>query len=134
VEGLVKPGTVLLPYRPSDIAGLLSPLALLNEEIMLLIYFDRNGLRVGEDVLSGGTSRSFSTRYRLIFERAFRHSASGILLIHNHPSGSPRPSQHDLASTRSFEALAAPMEVTLVDHLIVGARAVFSMRAAGLLT
>jgi hypothetical protein len=134
LEGLVKDRSALLPYRPSDIAGLLAPLSLLNEEVLVVVYINARGLHAGEDLLSGGTASSVGTRYRLLFESAFRRGASGIILIHNHPSGSPQPSQHDLASTRSLEALAVPMEIRLVDHLIVGARAVFSMRAAGLLS
>jgi DNA repair protein RadC len=54
------------------------------------------------------------------------------VLAHNHPSGSAEPSALDIRSTRGLQALAAPMEIRLDDHLIVGAHEVFSMRAAGL--
>jgi DNA repair protein RadC len=69
-----------------------------------------------------------------MFERAFEYNGRGVIAIHNHPSGSPLPSSQDVSSTRSLQALATPMDVSLIDHLIVGSHTVFSMRAAGLLS
>ena len=70
---------------------------------------------------------------REVARRALELSATAIILAHNHPSGSAEPSELDIRSTRGLQALAVPMGVELVDHLIVGAREVFSMRAAGLI-
>lgn len=129
----MRRGDPLLPYRPATLAKALAPLAVLEEEVLLVIYMDARGDHVGDEILAGGTSNQFSTRYRFLFERAFDHGARALVLAHNHPSGAALPSRHDIISTRSLQALTIPMEIKLIDHLIVGARAVFSMRAAGFL-
>lgn len=77
--------------------------------------------------------RSVHLRYRDIFETAFANRASAMLLVHNHPSGDPSPSERDLASTANLIALCRPLEMHLIDHLIVAGAEVTSMRAAGLL-
>ena len=101
--------------------------------MLLLVYLDRGGAFLGDEVICGGTRYSHSLPYRGLFERAFNRGAAGLVLAHNHPSGSAEPSELDVRSTLAFQALAAPMEIELVDHLIVGARAIFSMQAAGYL-
>ena len=126
-------GGTRIPYCLRILAPFLAPLAVLSKEVLLVIFVDRAGMLSGNELFIGGSSTGFQTRYRKLFERAFHHRASGIVLVHNHPSGSARPSRQDLISTRALEALARPMEIKLVDHLIVGATAIFSMRSAGLL-
>jgi DNA repair protein RadC len=112
---------------------LLSGLGTLDEEVLLLIHLDRAGAFLGDELIAGGTAASHGIPYRLLFERTFRRGAAALILVHNHPSGSPEPSEDDITSTRGLQALAVPMQMELIDHLIVGARAVFSMRTAGLL-
>jgi len=104
----------------------------LAREALFLAYVDRAGAFLGDELVTDGTSCSFAIHYRYLFESAFRRGASTLILAHNHPSGSAQPSDLDIASTRGLQALAVPMELRLHDHLIVGAREVFSMRAAGL--
>ena len=104
----------------------------LEREALFVAYLDRAGAFLGDELMTGGTNCSLGIHYRALFERAFRRRAAQIVLAHNHPSGSAEPSELDIRSTRALQALALPMEVQLVDHLIVGAREVFSMRAAGL--
>ncbi len=101
---------------------------------MLVIYLDGAGAFLGDEMILGGTTSSHGIPYRSLFERTFRRGATALILAHNHPSGSPEPSEGDIVSTRGLQALAVPMQMALVDHLIVSARAVFSMRAAGMLS
>lgn len=70
-------------------------------------------------------------RARHIFARAFYHDASGLLLVHNHPSGDVRPSTQDIESTRYLVSLAEALDLCLIDHLIVGSGRAYSMRAGG---
>ncbi|MBO0749448.1 MAG: JAB domain-containing protein [Porphyrobacter sp.] len=123
----------MLPLRPAVFTRVLLSLAPLRKEVLLLIHLDRKGAYLGDEVIAGGTAWSFGMPYRWMFEQAFRRGASGLVLAHNHPSGTARPSAHDIRSTRGLQALAVPMEIELIDHLIVGRDALFSMRAAGLL-
>jgi DNA repair protein RadC len=128
----VNAGEILVPLTPTFLSRLAFHFGALDEEVLLLVYLDRSGAFLSDDLIRGGTRGSHGMTYRRLFERAFNRGAAGLLLAHNHPSGSARPSKLDVASTRKLQALAAPMEIELVDHLIVGAREVFSMRAAGL--
>lgn len=130
---MVKPGDPFLPFRPVVFTRLLLSLGPLTREVLLLIHLDRSGAFLGDEMIAGGTAQSFGMPYRQMFEQAFRRGAAGLVVAHNHPSGTARPSAHDIRSTRGLQALAAPMQIELIDHLIVGRAAMFSMRAAGLL-
>ena len=68
-----------------------------------------------------------------MIERALALGAAGFVLAHNHPSGDCRPSADDLAGTRQIAGIAEALELTLIDHLIVTRRCVYSMRAGGCL-
>jgi DNA repair protein RadC len=128
----VNPGDLFLPLERRLVDRLGERLGTLAQEALFLAYLDRAGAFLGDELITGGTSCSLGIPYRLLFERAFKRGAARLVLAHNHPSGSAEPSELDIRSTRGLQALAVPMEVELVDHLIVGGREVFSMRAAGL--
>ena len=132
LDEVVSPGDLLLPLNQRFVAAIVRQLGALGQEVLLLVYLDRAGAVLGDELITAGTSCSLGLPYRVLFERAFRRGATRLVLAHNHPSGSAEPSALDIRSTRGLQALAAPMEIRLDDHLIVGAHEVFSMRAAGL--
>ena len=68
---------------------------------------------------------------RELFKEAIVASAAAVILAHNHPSGDPDPSAHDLEITRRLADAGALLGIEVVDHLIVGAAGVVSLRAAG---
>ncbi|KAF0093381.1 MAG: DNA repair protein RadC [Puniceicoccaceae bacterium 5H] len=70
---------------------------------------------------------------RRIIETALRKKASGILLVHNHPTGRAQPSAADRQLTQQLNAAAKPLELRIVDHLIIGSDDTYSFRRAGLL-
>lgn len=80
-----------------------------------------------------GGAQTIELSLRAIVESALANRASGLLLAHNHPSGDPRPSATDIASTRALAALCRPLDLVLHDHLVIGRIAVVSMHHAGLL-
>jgi DNA repair protein RadC len=123
----------MVPLERDFLARIHGHIGALNEEVLLLVYVDRAGALIGDELIAGGTRCSHGIGYRRLFEKAFSRGAAGLVLAHNHPSGSAQPSAQDISSTRALQALAIPMQMELIDHIIVGARAVFSMRAAGLL-
>ena len=75
----------------------------------------------------------FEGRYRELIAPALKLGAGGMVLIHTHPSGDPTPSDSDIAVTRSLKAIAQLLDISLVDHIVVGARSACSMSKAGLL-
>ena len=131
---MVKPGDILLPLEQEFFTRVLAHIGSLEEEVLLFVYLDRAGALIGDELIAGGTKCSHGIGYRRLFEKAFKRGAAALVLAHNHPSGSAEPSRQDISSTRALRALAIPMQMDLVDHLIVSSRAVFSMRAAGLLS
>ncbi|MGN6596121.1 JAB domain-containing protein [Sphingopyxis terrae] len=88
---------------------------------------------LGDELVARGTIARLGVEIREIFERAFSFGAHAIILAHNHPTGSCEPSARDVEFTRRIAALTNAVDIPLVDHLIVGAERVTSMRARGLL-
>ena len=70
---------------------------------------------------------------REILELALRHHASGVILVHNHPGGSPNPSRQDRELTDTLSRLSSELGLRLLDHLIVAGDDFVSFRASGLL-
>jgi len=88
---------------------------------------------LSDDVLVEGMVGSVESDLRTLLSRAFDIGAHGVLLAHNHPSGSAEPSQADIDITRRIALLTQTVGIRLVDHLIVGAREITSMRERGLI-
>jgi DNA repair protein RadC len=57
---------------------------------------------------------------RRIIEAALEARAAGLILVHNHPSGDPSPSDDDRRLTRSIQEAARPLDIRVLDHIIVG--------------
>ncbi|MCY4340375.1 MAG: DNA repair protein RadC [Gammaproteobacteria bacterium] len=70
---------------------------------------------------------------REVVERCIAHNAAAVILVHNHPSGNPEPSQADIVITRKLRAALETIDVRVLDHLIVGAASVISMAERGLM-
>jgi DNA repair protein RadC len=66
-------------------------------------------------------------------KRAMAHGATAIIVVHNHPSGDPTPSQADVKLTRELAEAGRRMKVTVHDHIIVGSHGRSSLRALGLM-
>ena len=59
--------------------------------------------------------------------------AAGVILVHNHPSGDPTPSQADIAMTHAVRDALAKIDIRLHDHIIIGRRETVSLRSDGLI-
>ena len=70
---------------------------------------------------------------REVVKRALELNASALILVHNHPSGDPTPSQADIDMTAQVETAARALGLVLHDHLIIGRERELSFRAEGLL-
>ena len=66
-------------------------------------------------------------------KRALELSATAIILVHNHPSGDPTPSQADITMTREIIDVAAKLNIAVHDHLIIGRNGHASFRALKLI-
>jgi len=90
-------------------------------------------LSVADEVQQQGTVDHTPVYIREIVRRALELSATGVVLVHNHPSGDPTPSRPDIAMTREIVAAAKPLGITVHDHLIVGRHGHTSLKAEGLM-
>src|SRR3546814_8639122 len=80
--------------------------------------------------IEGGKGKAFLP-IRTIVQEALLHGYDRFLLLHNHPSGDPRPSRTDLQATRLLCRTARTLELELIDHLILASSGCFSFRDAG---
>jgi DNA repair protein RadC len=108
-------------------------MALLDREQVRVLYLDgRNGL-IADEVMAVGTVNAAPIYPREIVARALANNATALIIVHNHPSGDPRPSREDIAATLRVIAACAAIEVAVHDHIIVSRAGWTSMRAEGLL-
>jgi DNA repair protein RadC len=82
---------------------------------------------------SEGSVDEAAVYVREVIRRALEYHATAIILVHNHPSGDPQPSQADIRLTREIVDAGRPLKISVHDHVIVGARGYTSMRSMGLL-
>lgn len=104
----------------------------MREEFRILFLDKRNQLIIDE-VQQRGTVDHTPVYPREIVRRALELSATAVILVHNHPSGDPTPSQADIRMTREIIDIARPMGITVHDHVIVGRQGHVSFRGKGLL-
>ena len=96
------------------------------KEQVLALFFDAR-CRLLEDVtLSVGSATSTSVSPREIFLAALRYNAVQFVLLHNHPSGFPEPSQADDAVTRRVAQSGILIGIPLMDHIIIGDHSYYS--------
>jgi DNA repair protein RadC len=102
------------------------------EEVRILFLNAKNMLIANEALWQGSVDEA-SVHVREVIARAIALGATAIIIVHNHPSGDPSPSQQDIRLTRDLVEAGRHMKVTVHDHVIVGASGRTSMRAMGLI-
>jgi DNA repair protein RadC len=102
------------------------------EEVRILFLNAKNMLLANEALWQGSVDEA-SVHVREVIARAIALGATALIIVHNHPSGDPTPSQQDIRLTRDLVEAGRHMKVTVHDHVIVGAQGRTSMRAMGLI-
>jgi DNA repair protein RadC len=115
---------------PQDVADLVmyEMMALEQEELWVILLDTRNRL-LGKDRLYRGSLNASSVRPVEVFKRAIRHNAASLIIVHNHPSGDPSPSPEDVNLTRVLLDAGRLLECPLLDHIVVGANGVASIKS-----
>lgn len=101
------------------------------EEHCYMIDLNTKGKISGIFFISKGSVSSTIISARDIFKRALLCGASGIILMHNHPSGDPEPSKEDYCITQRIKNAGDLLEVMLLDHIIVGDGKYYSFKEKG---
>ncbi|WP_413717844.1 RadC family protein [Silicimonas sp. MF1-12-2] len=103
----------------------------LETEQFRVLFLDRKNVLIADEEQAKGTVDHVPVYPREVVKRALELNASALILVHNHPSGDPTPSEADIAMTRQIEAAAQALSITIHDHLIIGRSAEFSFRSEG---
>ncbi|MEN8708387.1 MAG: DNA repair protein RadC [Paracoccaceae bacterium] len=98
-----------------------------------VLYLNRKNILILDEAQGEGSIDHVPVYPRNIVKRALEVKASAIILVHNHPSGDPTPSPQDIDMTRQVAEAAAPLGITLHDHLVIGASTEISFRTEGYL-
>ena len=105
----------------------------LKKEIFKVLLLDSRNRIIETADLSEGTVNAGFISPREVIESALKHNAISIIFAHNHPSGSPEPSENDKALTRDMVFAAAMMRMKVLDHLIIGDNRYYSFAGTGLI-
>jgi DNA repair protein RadC len=100
------------------------------EELRVVLLNTRNAVLRVNTVYVGNVSTSV-VRVGELFRDAVRLDATGIILVHNHPSGDPTPSPDDLHLTAEALAAGRLLDIDLLDHIVIGHDVFVSMRDRG---
>ncbi len=98
-----------------------------------VLYLDRKNVLILDEEQARGTVDHVPVYPREIMRRALELQASALILVHNHPSGDPTPSEADIVMTRRIISAADVLAITVHDHLIIGKSRELSFRSEGLL-
>ena len=98
-----------------------------------VLFLDKKNQLIADETMNQGTVDHAPVYPREVVRRALEFSASAVILVHNHPSGDPTPSQADIDMTRQIAEAARHLRITIHDHLVVGRDGVASFKALGLM-
>lgn len=118
---LLSSPQVVYDYLKVSLKGLM-------DEGFKMLFLDNRNQLVAMETLKNGTVNQTIVFPRKIVERALFHHAVGVLIAHNHPSGSVEPSQEDQEVTKDIREALKTVDITLLDHIIIGGNEFFSFR------
>ena len=120
--------------RSSDVANHYLPLMRdLRKEVFKVLLLNRSNRLIKEVFISEGTLDASIVHPRDVFREALLEPAAGILLIHNHPSGNPSPSEEDLRITKQLVEAGRLLGIKVYDHIILAGESYRSFADEGLI-
>ncbi|MGP1284124.1 MAG: RadC family protein [Parasphingopyxis sp.] len=102
-------------------------------ERVRVLHLDGKNVLIRDEIVTEGSIDQAAIYVREIIRRAIDLHASGLILVHNHPSGDPAPSRADIQLTREVAEAARPLGIAVHDHLIIGSKGQTSLRSRGLI-
>jgi len=118
---------------PQDVANLLmADMGLLDQEQLRIVLLNtKNQVISVPEVYRGSVSTSL-IRVSEVFREAVRENCPAIIVVHNHPSGDPTPSQEDVQVTEQMVNAGRLLDIEVLDHLIIGQQRYVSLKERGL--
>jgi DNA repair protein RadC len=108
-------------------------MAHLTHERVRVLYLNTQNRLILDDVVSEGTIDEASIHPRTVIHKAMDIGAAALMLVHNHPSGSPQPSRADIQITQKIIEAGRLLGITVHDHVIIGREGHVSLKAKGLI-
>ena len=98
-----------------------------------ILFLDRKNVLIADELQQSGTVDHTPVYPREVVRRALELGASSLILVHNHPSGDPTPSQQDIATTERVVEAGKALGISVHDHLIIGRDGHVSLKGLGYL-
>lgn len=127
----LKSGTITSTQTAG--ALLMQEMGDLQQEHVVAIYLNTKNEIIKKMTIFVGSLNSSVAHPREIFREAVRYAAARIIIAHNHPSGSPEPSEADLVFTRRMVDCGEMMGIDVLDHFIIGSTKFISLREYGVI-
>lgn len=108
-------------------------MATLPAEQFRLLFLDRKNTLIADELQQSGTVDHTPLYPREVVKRALALHASAVIMVHNHPSGDPKPSRADIDMTRQVKDALGAVGIALHDHVVVGRKGHASFKSMGLL-
>lgn len=124
-------GQVQSIVSDKDVIKIFAPLADLQHEEFWVLFLTTSGRIIDKVKVSQGGVSGTVVDYRLIVKQAVMLLADSMILVHNHPSGSPAASRQDYDITKRITEAASLFDIRLLDHIIISSTGHFSMRGSG---
>jgi len=103
------------------------------KEYLLAFFLNARHQLITKEIISIGTLTASLAHPREIFAPAIGKAAAGVILVHNHPSGNPAPSDEDVRLTKRIAQAGQIMGIDLLDHIIVAESGCYSFKTSGAL-
>jgi len=120
--------TIPIIQSPKDVISQVSFLRDKHREHFVVLFLNARNQLITKKDLFIGTLNANLVHPREIFSAALKYNAAALILIHNHPSGDPEPSQDDLEITKRLVEAAKIMGLEIIDHLIISQESYFSFK------
>jgi DNA repair protein RadC len=118
-KGQLKQRTVLSSWT-AVIDYCRTSMAFADKEQFRILFLDKRNQLIADELQQVGTVDHTPVYPREVVKRALELSATSIIMVHNHPSGDPTPSQADIQMTKSIIDISSPLGISVHDHIIVG--------------
>ena len=118
-KGQVKQRTALSSWA-NVVDYCRTAMAFADKEQFRILFLDKRNQLIADELQQVGTIDHTPVYPREVVKRALELSATAVILVHNHPSGDPTPSQADIQMTKAIVSIAQPLGIAVHDHIIVG--------------
>lgn len=123
---IVSSAETFLAYLHHDMAHL-------TREVFRVLFLDSNNRLLADRIMWEGTVAGVQVHPREVVREALSLDATALIFVHNHTSGDPKPSRHDISVTARLISACDPFDVAVHDHIIIARGGFLSMRSEGLL-